>query len=333
MKQRIVVIGDGGWGTAVALTLVETGHDVVLWSHDADYSARMHRERENTKFLPGVPLPAALELSSDREVAAAGATVAVNAVPTRFLRPVMESFTGILPRRIPIVSLTKGIEHGSLLRPCQILRELHPGHPTAVLSGPSHAEEVALGIPASVVLAARSTDLAVDLQKTFSTKRLRVYTNSDPVGVELGGALKNVIAIAAGVCDGLGFGDNTKAALVTRGLVEIVRLAVPMGAKKQTFTGLAGLGDLITTAFSRHGRNRAVGEKIGKGIPLKRILGEMETVAEGVYTTESVIKLARQKKIEMPISREVHEMLFKGKDPAKALESLMKRTRKNEAWY
>ena len=332
MTQRMAIIGDGGWGTANALILLENGHKVTLWGHDSAYCARMARDRENTKFLPGIPLPSELAFTSDPQEAVDDAQILVSAVPTRFLRDVMEQFKGLLPVRIPIVSLTKGIEKRTLKRPSQIIREILPGHPIAILSGPSHAEEVAIRVPASVVIATSSKDLGKKLQRVFSTERFRVYTNSDPVGVELGGALKNVISIAAGVCDGLGFGDNTKAALVTRGLVEMVRLATVLGAKKLTFTGLAGLGDLVTTAFSRHGRNRAVGEKLGKGVPLERILRETEMVAEGVYTTESVIKLSRTHKVEMPIAREVYEMLFNHKDPAQALNSLMSRSRKNEGW-
>lgn len=332
MSPRVTVIGSGGWGTAVALVLLENGLEVTMWGHDKAYLGRMERDRENTKFLPGIPFPPELRLEGDAAAAVKGARVIVNGVPTAFLRSVFEDFRGLLPGRVPIVSLTKGIEVETLLRPSQVLREIFPGHPVAILSGPSHAEEVARRIPASVVLAARSATLAKRLQKQFTTERFRVYTNTDPVGVELGGALKNVIALAAGVCDGLGFGDNTKSALVARGLVEMSRLAVKMGARKQTFSGLAGLGDLITTAFSRHGRNRAVGEKLGQGIPLERILRETEKVAEGVHTTKAVMKLARKHAVEMPICREVHEILFAGKDPGEALASLMSRRARSEAW-
>lgn len=329
---RATVIGNGGFGTAVSLLLLENGYDVTLWGHDADYVEATREARENRKYLPGVPLPADLRLTADAAAAARDAALVVSAVPTRWLRSTMEGFRGLLPRRAPIVSLTKGIEEESLLRPSLVLRALHPGRPVAVLSGPSHAEEVARRVPTSVVVAASSRPLTRTLQKVFSTDRFRVYGNADPVGVELGGALKNVVAIAAGVVDGLGFGDNTKAALVTRGLVEIVRLAVKLGGRKHTFTGLAGVGDLITTSFSRHGRNRAVGERLGRGERLAAILGGMEMVAEGVFTARAVIALARRHRVDMPISREVHAMLFEDKDPAEALRSLMSRSSKSEAW-
>ena len=332
MTRKIAVVGNGGFGTAMALVLLENGHDVTIWGHDDVYAQQVERTRENPKFLPGISLPPELKIVSDQAEATDGVDLVVNAVPTAYLRDVMLSFKEHLPPRVPIVSLTKGIEQETLKRPSQIIREAVPGHSVAVLSGPSHAEEVALRIPASVVVSASSDDLSKRLQKIFNTTRFRVYTNSDPVGVELGGALKNVIALAAGVSDGLGFGDNTKAALVTRGLVEIVRLASAMGARKMTFTGLAGMGDLITTAFSRHGRNRAVGQRLGEGIPLERILRETEKVAEGVYTTKAVMKLARKHKVDMPLSKEVHAILFSDKDPAAALTDLMARSRKNEEW-
>jgi glycerol-3-phosphate dehydrogenase (NAD(P)+) len=332
MTQRIAVLGNGGFGTAIALILLENGHDVVIWGNDATYLERVRAKRENTKYLPDIELPQGLHFTSDLAEAVRGAKVIVSAVPTRFLRGVIARLAGCRVPRATVLSLTKGIDHETLERPSEIWRAAFPGRSVAVLSGPSHAEEVARRIPASVVVAAPSAATARKLQELLTTERFRVYTNTDPLGVELGGALKNVIAIAAGVSDGLGFGDNTKSALLTRGLVEMVRLATKLGARKATFTGLAGVGDLITTAFSPHGRNRAVGQRLGEGTPLDRILRETEKVAEGVYTTKAVMALAREYDVELPIAHEVHEMLFADKNPSEALRSLMNRSTKNEAW-
>lgn len=330
--QRIAIVGNGGFGAALALVLLENGHEVTIWGHDPAYIERVRRERENAKYLPGIELPPEIALTADAATALGQAQMIVSAVPTRHLRAVWTRLKESKVPRVPLLSVTKGVELDTLLRPSEVLRELLPGRPVAVLSGPSHAEEVARRIPASVVVAGSRAAIAEGWQAVFTTERFRVYTNTDPLGVELAGALKNVISIAAGVSDGLGFGDNTKSALVTRGLVEIARLGTALGARKATFAGLAGMGDLITSSFSPHGRNRAVGERIGKGMPLQRIAGEMEMVAEGVDATRSVMKLARRLKIEMPITREVHDMLYKDKDPAAALKSLMRRTTKTEAW-
>ncbi|HYC79112.1 MAG TPA: NAD(P)H-dependent glycerol-3-phosphate dehydrogenase, partial [Planctomycetota bacterium] len=306
------------------------GHDVTLWGRDPDYVDATRHRRENVRYLKGVTLPKALRLTADAEDALQGAQVVVNAVPTQFVRGTFEPLAPLVPARVPVLSLSKGIEVRTLLRPSQVLGELLPKRPIAVLSGPSHAEEVARRSPASVVVAARSHPLARKFQSALSTERFRVYTNLDPAGVELAGALKNVVAIAAGICDGLGFGDNAKAALVTRGLVEISRLAAKLGARRSTFAGLAGMGDLVTTAFSRHGRNRAVGEKLGQGKTLGEILDKMNMVAEGVETTRSALALARRHRVDMPIVREVHEILFEEKNPLDALTSLMTRSTKTE---
>jgi glycerol-3-phosphate dehydrogenase (NAD(P)+) len=330
MKEAFAIVGDGAFGTAIALVLLERGHDLVLLGRDPAYVAEVARTRENARYLPGVRLPQGLRLASEPREALAGATCVVNAVPTQWIRGAFEPLRGLVEPRQAVLSLSKGIETSTLLRPSQVLRQVLPRNPIAALSGPSHAEEVARHCPASVVIASRSPALARRLQGALTTQRFRVYTNSDPVGVELAGALKNVIAIAAGIVDGLGFGDNTKAALLTRGLVEITRLARAMGAKASTFTGLAGIGDLMTTAFSRHGRNRAVGEKIGRGLPLGEILGGMQMVAEGVPTTKAAHRLARRHRVDMPIVREVHAILFEGKPPLDALTALMTRATKGE---
>jgi glycerol-3-phosphate dehydrogenase (NAD(P)+) len=330
MSETFAVIGDGGFGCAIALVLLERGHEVTILGRDRDQVADVLHRRENKKYLPGVQIPDDVRITADPEAALAGATSLVNAVPTQWIRSRFESLRALIRPRQRILSLSKGIEIGTLLRPSEVLRAVLPKNPVAVLSGPSHAEEVARRCPTSVVVAARAPALARRFQAALSTSRFRVYTNADPVGVELAGALKNVIAIAAGIVDGLGFGDNTKAALLTRGLVEITRLAKALGARETTFHGLAGIGDLITTAFSRHGRNRAVGEKVGRGIPIAEILRGMAMVAEGVPTTKGAVGLARKKGVDVPIMKEVHAILFEGKPPLDALTSLMTRTVKGE---
>ena len=328
--MKYTVIGDGGFGTAIALVLHEREHDVTLWGRDENHLDELRGRRENVRYLKGVTIPKGIKIVADPDEALAKASVVVNAVPTQFVRSIFERLAGSVPKKASLLSLSKGIEVGTLMRPSQILAELLPRRPTAVLSGPSHAEEVARRFPASVVVAAKSHALARKLQTALTTPRFRVYTNVDPTGVELAGALKNIIALAAGVCDGLGFGDNAKAALVTRGLVEIGRLAVKLGARRTTFAGLAGMGDLVTTAFSKHGRNRAVGEKLGQGKSLAEILHKMNMVAEGVETTRSTLALARRHRVDMPIVREMHEILFEAKSPIDALSALMTRSTKTE---
>jgi glycerol-3-phosphate dehydrogenase (NAD(P)+) len=262
--------------------------------------------------------------------AAKEAELFVCAVPTQFIRNVFKQFAPHHSRGVPIVSVAKGIEQKTLKRCTEVLTEFLGDVPIAALSGPSHAEEVARNVPTAVVIASRDGQLGRSLQDTFMSKSFRVYTQKDIIGVELGGALKNVIALAAGMCDGLGYGDNTKSALLTRGLVEISRLGVAAGGNRLTFTGLSGIGDLITTSFSRHSRNRALGEKIGQGMSLQQILESTEKVAEGVWTTISSRELAQRFSVEIPITNEVHKVLFEGKDPRHAVVNLMTRGKKQE---
>ncbi|MEW6027328.1 MAG: NAD(P)H-dependent glycerol-3-phosphate dehydrogenase [Planctomycetota bacterium] len=325
--MNITVLGDGGWGTAVALLLLHNGHKVTLWSKFPEYAEHIRKRRENTKFLPGIKLPQALDITS--ELIIHNSELIVMAVPTQFCRSVLEDLRSTLP---PIVSLAKGIEQKTLKRPSQIIQETlgYSRDKIAVLSGPSHAEEVARQKPASVVVASTNKKLARDLQAVFSNEYFRVYTQDDVVGVETAAAVKNIIAIAAGICDGLGLGDNAKSALLTRGMVEISRLGEALGGNKKTFFGLAGIGDLITTCISPHGRNRAVGVRLGKGETLKQVLKTMQQVAEGVWTTRAAVKLARRYKVEMPITNEVYKILFKDKDPMKAVYTLMTRKPKTE---
>jgi glycerol-3-phosphate dehydrogenase (NAD(P)+) len=281
-------------------------------------------------YLPGVPIPPEVELTSDVGRAVRDADLWIAAIPTVHLRATLTPVAPVLRADRPVLSLAKGVENQTFARPTEVICQVLGLRPVAALSGPSHAEEVSRGLPTSVVVASADVELARNIQQRFSTDRFRVYTNSDLVGVELGGALKNVIGIAAGISDGLSFGDNTKAALLTRGLAEMTRFGVALGAARETFFGLAGIGDLITTCISRHGRNRHVGERLGRGEKLPAILATMKMVAEGIYTTRSVHDQAAKLGIELPITQEVHRVLYEGKDPRTAVTDLMQREPKPE---
>ncbi len=331
MPIRFAILGDGAWGTAIALLLAQDPeHAVSLWSAREENGRLLRQRRENVRLLPGVPIPESVTLTTDAGRAVESADLWVAAVPTVYLRETFSRIADQVKAGPPILSLAKGLEIGTFLRPSEILAEVLGVDQVAVLSGPSHAEEVSRGQPTSVVVAGRDIQLIRWIQQRFSTDRFRVYTNLDPIGVELGGALKNVIGIAAGISDGLGFGDNTRAALMTRGLVEMTRFAVACGAEPGTFTGLAGMGDLITTCVSKHGRNRAVGERLGQGEKLADILAGMAMVAEGVYTTRSVHQRSRQMGLDMPIVSEVYRVLYEDKDPLQAVNDLMLRQPKGE---
>lgn len=331
---NVGVLGGGSWGTALALLLEGNGHEVRVWEFDANQCGLVNRERENKKFLPGIPIPDGLVFSNDIAFVVDGAGALLFAVPSRHFRATARSAVAAgLSLEAPVVIATKGLEDKSLLRMSQIMAEEHPsgeGAQATVLVGPSHAEEVSRGIPTAVVAASANESIATRAQDLFMSENFRVYTNTDVVGVELGVAVKNVIAVAAGICDGLGFGDNTKGALLTRGLAEIVRLGVTLGARRETFFGLAGVGDLITTCLSRHSRNRHVGEQIGRGRTLKEVLEEMVMVAEGVDTARAALTLAAANGVEMPITEQVNAVLFEEKDPTAAIRELMTRERKAE---
>jgi len=324
--RRVVVIGDGGWGTTLAMLLHGNGVKVALWSAFNEHVEELRKHHENRRYLPGVKLPPELFVTADAFEAARGAELAISVVPTQFLRKVAEKFEDALEGEVPVVSATKGIEIETFKTPSEILTEVLGKRPIAVLSGPSHAEEVAVGLPASVVVASLDENLARAAQATLSCDCLRIYTHKDPKGAELGGALKNVIAIAAGTADGLGLGDNAKAALITRGIVEMARFGQAHGARSSTFFGLAGLGDLATTCYSRHSQNRHVGEQIGRGKKLEQILSEMQMVAEGVWTTRALFGPESEARgIPMPIAEQVNAVLFEGQDPRKAVSELMGR--------
>jgi glycerol-3-phosphate dehydrogenase (NAD(P)+) len=323
--KTITVIGDGGWGTALALGLQRNGHKVRMWGPFPDYIAQVIRTRENSKFLPGVPLPEAIEWHSDRALATKDAEVVVIAVPSKFYRQVLETFVPHIPPTALLLSVSKGLDQKTQERLSVTAGKVLGRGPVAALSGPSHAEEVARRVPTAVVIACRDHNVAVQLQQVFNSPEFRIYTSDDVVGVELGGALKNVIALAAGVSDGIGFGDNTKAALITRGLAEIARLGAAMGAHPQTFSGLSGIGDLIVTCASKLSRNRGVGERLGKGETLDQILGGMEQVAEGVWTCKIALEVARGIGVEVPITEQIHAVLYEGRDPKQAVQALMNR--------
>jgi len=329
MSERIrtaVVIGDGGWGTSLALLLHGNGVRTRLWSAFPEQANELREVRENRRFLPGVALPPELEITADPFAAAEGAELAVSVVPTQYLRTVAARFEDALGGEVPVVTATKGIEIETFRTPSEILVEVLGRRPIAVLSGPSHAEEVARGLPASVVVASGDEELALRVQDAVSSDTFRVYTHRDPKGAELGGALKNVIAIAAGISDGLELGDNAKAALITRGIVEMARFGQAHGARSDTFFGLAGLGDLATTCYSRHSRNRRVGEEVGRGKSLQQILDEMKMVAEGIWTTRALFGPESEARgIPMPIAEQVHAVLFEGKDPRVGVIELMRR--------
>jgi glycerol-3-phosphate dehydrogenase (NAD(P)+) len=328
---NIAILGAGGWGTALALVAAsDPRRHVRLWPARAEAAAEFLRTRENRRFLPGIPIPPAIRLTADLAEATADADLLIEAIPTIHLRSTMIRIASALPAKAPIVSLTKGIEIDTFRRPTEILAELTGPRPLAVLSGPSHAEEVARQLPATVVVASSDADLAVMVQQALVTDRFRIYTNPDVVGVELAGALKNVIGIAAGICDGLGCGDNAKAALLTRGLAEMTRFGVALGAEPATFAGLAGMGDLITTCTSTHGRNRHVGVRLAKGERPADILTSMTMVAEGVYTARSVHEKSAAMDLPMPISTEVYRVLYEGKDPRRAVQDLMVRAPRSE---
>jgi glycerol-3-phosphate dehydrogenase (NAD(P)+) len=328
--RRVAVIGNGGWGTALALVALRNGAEVSLWGIESDYVAETARLRENPRYLRGVELPADLVLTGDAAAACGAAELIVSAVPTQYLRATMERVAADVPAGIPVVSVSKGIENGTLARPSEILLETLGERPVAVLVGPSHAEEVARGAPTSVVVASSDAALRGGVQRLLSDEAFRVYRTDDLVGAEVAAALKNVIAIAAGICTGLELGDNALAALITRGNAEIARLGRALGARPETFSGLAGIGDLITTCMSPHGRNRSVGVRLGQGERLKDILASMVQVAEGVRTTESVVELARREGVEMPISEQVARVLFEDHRPRTALRELMSRAPRSE---
>lgn len=331
MAIKICILGNGAMATACAILLTENpSQRVSMWSRNPANAEELARDRENRRLLPGVPLPESLEVTSDIDQAADGAEFLIAAIPTKYLRTALVQLAPSLKDDRPVVSVIKGLENQTFMRPSEIIEDVLGSRPVVALGGPSHAEEISRRLPATVVAASGDVVLAKTVQDMFTTDRFRVYTNQDIIGVELAGALKNVIAIAAGICDGLKYGDNAKSALVTRGLVEITRFGEALGAEPLTFSGLAGMGDLITTCTSPYSRNRTVGERLGQGETLNEILNTMRGVAEGVSTTSSVYELAEQMGIDMPITKEVYRVLFDEKSPEEATDTLMLRPPRDE---
>lgn len=327
--EKIGVIGAGSWGTALAILLNENGNDVTLWSHRETEAEHMRQSRECSK-IPGIKIPEAVEITSDLKRAASGKRVLVMVVPSRCMRETAELLKEYVAPGTYVISAAKGIEDETLFTMTDILKQVLPQVDVAVLSGPSHAEEVAKLLPTTCVIGAHTEETARFLQELFMGPMFRVYISSDMLGIELGGALKNVIALAAGIADGMGYGDNAKAALITRGSVEIGRLGIRMGGKPETFFGLTGIGDLIVTCASMHSRNRRAGILLGQGYTMEAAMKEVNMVVEGVYSAKAAMALARKYDTELPIIEQVNQILFEGKDPKKVVADLMLRDKKTE---
>lgn len=330
IMANVGVIGAGSWGTALSALLYENGHQVTVWSIDEEEIRMLQEEREHKTKLPGVKLPEDMIFTGNLETTVVGKDFLVLAVPSPFTRATAKKMAPYVAEKQIIVDVAKGIEESTLKTLSQQIEEEIPQADVAVLSGPSHAEEVGRKLPTTCVIGAKSKETAEYLQKMFISKVFRVYTSPDILGIELGGSLKNVIALAAGTADGLGYGDNTKAALITRGIAEIARLGVKMGGKIETFTGLTGIGDLIVTCASVHSRNRKAGYLIGQGKSMQEAMDEVKMVVEGVYSAKAAKALAEKYDVSMPIVTEVNAVLFDGKDPAEAVNDLMQRELRSE---
>lgn len=331
--KKIGVIGAGSWGTTLANLLAKKGHEVTLWVHEADRVPELKRTRVNSLYLPGIQLSSHLCFTGDLEEAVSGKELILSVTPSQVTRAVLGKSLPYISEGAVIVNASKGIEVETLLTMSQVCAEILPSallKNYCVLSGPTFAREVAQEMPTAIVAAAAEKRVSLIVQETFSTGYFRVYTNRDVIGVELGGSIKNVISIAAGISDGLGLGHNTRAALITRGLAEMARLGAAMGAQPSTFAGLAGMGDLVLTCTGDLSRNRTVGMKLGHGMRLGEILGEMRMVAEGVKTTQSAYSLARRLNVDMPITEKVHQILYEDKPARHAVMELMSRDLKSE---
>ncbi len=332
MKNKITILGDGAWGTTLAILLSKNGHDVLVWSVFADHLEKLDKERENKKYLKGIKIPKNIVFEKDLQKAIEFGDYIVFAIPSKFFRNVCRTIKSenVSLRKKVFISVAKGIEQGTLKRMTEILKEELGNVRACVLSGPTIAIEVARELPALVVVASRDKETAKTIQKIFSNDYFRVYTSTDIIGVELGGPLKNIIAVIAGISDGLGFGSNAKAAILSRGIVEIQRLGQKMGAKKKTFYGLAGLGDLSTTCISPESRNRTLGERIAKGEKLDKIIETTDSIIEGATTTEAVYELSRKYNVDMPIVDSAYNILYKNLAPIDALRRMMSREKKSE---
>lgn len=328
--ENVAVIGAGSWGIALAKVLHTNGNTVTVWSVMEDEIAMLQEKHEHVSKLPGVKLPETMEFTTDLKAAVSGKKYLIFAVPSVFTRSTAKSMAPFVKEGQTIVCVAKGIEEDTLMTLTDIVEQEIPQAETAVMCGPSHAEEVGTGLPTTVVAGAKKREIAEGVQDIFMNRVFRVYTSSDVLGMELGGSLKNVIALAAGMADGLGYGDNTKAALITRGMFEMNRLAVTMGAKQETLNGLTGIGDLIVTCESRHSRNRKAGNLIGQGYTMQQAMDEVKMVVEGVYSAKAAIALAKKYNVDMPIIEEVNKVLFENKAAKDAVNDLMLRDRKTE---
>ncbi len=332
IKEKITILGDGAWGTTLASVASQNGHQVTVWSTFPDYLEVLDKKRENTRYMPGISIPKEVKFEPDLALAVSSSTIIIFAIPSKFFREIARKIkeSGISLRGKVFVNVAKGIEQKTLKRMTEVMKDELGNVKTAVFSGPTIASEVARGLPALIVASARDKKDAKRIQEIFSNSYFRVYTSTDVLGVEMGGPLKNIIAVVAGISDGVGFGSNTKAAILTRGIVEIQRLGRAMGAKKKTFTGLAGLGDLSTTCISPESRNRSFGERIGRGEKMEDIVKNSNAIIEGATTTEAIYGLSKKYKVEMPITEQVYLVLYQGKNPKKAVTDLMNRERKPE---
>ena len=329
MKNQIAIAGAGSWGTALAVHLAHKGYNVFLWTRDKEHFKELTVAKENVKYLPGVKLNDTISVSNNIEEAVSGASIVILSVPSHAVRATVQRLKSYLSIDTILVNTAKGFEENTLLRLSEVIKQ-ETGQGCVVLSGPSHAEEVSRFLPTAVVAASQNRSMAEHVQEAFMSSNFRVYTNPDVCGVEIGGALKNIIAIATGIVDGLGYGDNTKAALITRGLAEISRLGAALKADPLTFAGLTGIGDLIVTSCSMHSRNRRAGMLLGQGLKLNIVLQKIGMVVEGVHATGAALGLARQMNIEMPIAREVYQVLYKDKEPRQSVNDLMGRQKTHE---
>lgn len=330
MNKKICVIGAGSWGLALALLLHDKGCEVTVWCYREEEKDTIIKDGENKRCLPGIKIPVDIKFTTDVKDAVQDKNIIVIAIPSEFMRPNIQNIKPYIKENQIIVNVSKGLEDTTLNRLSEVIKSELPNNPVAILSGPSHAEEVARKIPTTVTVSSESKATAEEIQNAFMTDYFRVYTNPDLIGVELGGAIKNVIALAAGVVEGMGYGDNTKSALITRGLTEITRLGVAMGANQQTFSGLSCIGDLIVTCTSGHSRNRRAGELIGKGYSLDKALKEVNMVVEGVHTAKVAYSLKEKYDVQMPIISEVYKVLFEGLSAKDAVYNLMIRDKKDE---
>ena len=331
--NKMCVLGAGSWGTALALVLAENGNEVALWTLDENQKETINKERSNEKYLPGISIHKNIKATCDIEYAVKDSELIVLAVPSQAIRGVCKKISSFVSSKQILVNVAKGLEKSTGLRMSEVVLDEIEHAKFVVLSGPSHAEEVALGLPTTITVASAEVEDALKVQDIFINKNFRVYTNTDIIGVELGGTLKNIIAFGAGICDGVGYGDNTKSALITRGLAEIKRLGTALGANAETFSGLSGIGDLIVTCTSQHSRNRKAGMLIGQGKTLEETLEEVQMVVEGIVATEVAYNLSKKVEVEMPITEAIYSVLHKGVSPRDAVEELMSRDGKCEKFF